>query len=195
MTSWPAFIILKNSHNGSTSLFGRQEESFSALCSLSAFCSVSTLCSVFVLRSVSTFRSISALRSVSALRSISALRSVSALRSPLSIMPPAHQKRLAIRHPAPGPISPGPEPAPALAPTTNNDLFQEFMRTCIEKVRDQAPAAPAALAALAASTEEVRDDTDMPLKLRNSNLYYGHLHIECFTSVSNTKTISRLQNH
>ncbi len=48
------------------------------------------------------------------------------------------------------------------------------MRTCIEKVRDQAPAAPAAPAA------EARDDTDRPLKPRNPDLYYGHSHMECY---------------
>ncbi len=50
------------------------------------------------------------------------------------------------------------------------------MRTCIERVRDQAPAAPAALAAPAA---KARDDIDRPLNPRNPDLYYGHLHMEC----------------
>ncbi len=48
------------------------------------------------------------------------------------------------------------------------------MRTCIEKIRDQAPAAPATLAA------EVKDNTDRPLKPRNPDLYYSNLHIECY---------------
>ncbi len=48
------------------------------------------------------------------------------------------------------------------------------MRTCIKKVRDQA------LAALTAPAPEVRDNPDRPLKLQNPDLYYGHLHIECY---------------
>ncbi len=55
-----------------------------------------------------------------------------------------------------------------------NDFFQEFMRTCIERVRDQAPAAPVAPAA------EARDDTNRPLKPQNPDLYYGNLHMECY---------------
>ncbi len=55
-----------------------------------------------------------------------------------------------------------------------NDFFQEFMRTCIKKVRDQALAAPVAPAA------EARDDTDRPLKPRNPDLYYNHLHMEYY---------------
>ncbi len=110
-------------------------------------------------------------------RSYSPLHSpfpLSALRSPLSTMPPVRQGRPAIRRPALGLEAPAPGPVPAPAPTPApalNDRFQEFMRTCIEKVRDQAPAAPAT---------EVRDDTDRPLKPRNPNLYYGNLHIECY---------------
>ncbi len=84
-------------------------------------------------------------------------------------MPPARRGKPAIRAPAPGPT---PAPAPVAPP---NDLFQEFMRTFME--RTQAPAAPAALAAPAA---EARDDTDRPLKPRNPDLYYGHSHMECF---------------
>ena len=54
----------------------------------------------------------------------------------------------------------------------NNDLFQEFMRTCIERVWDQVPIAP---------NGKAREDTlDRPLKPRNPDLYYGHLHIECY---------------
>ncbi len=102
---------------------------------------------------------------------------LSALRSPLSTMPPADRGRPALRRPAQGSAFPSPEPAPVPAPAPNNDLFQEFMRTCIKRVRDQAPAAPAAQAAPAA---EARDDTDRPLKPRNPDLYYGHSHIECY---------------
>ena len=72
---------------------------------------------------------------------------------------------LGSKTPAPGLIS-------ALAPTSralpNNDFFQEFIRTCIEKVQDQAP------------TGKARDKFDKSLKLRNLNLYYGYLHIECY---------------
>ncbi len=77
-----------------------------------------------------------------------------------------------------GPPTPGPVTTPALIPATvpNNDFFQEFMWTCIERVRAQA------LAALAtpAPDVEVTNDTDRPLKPRNSDLYYGNLHIECY---------------
>ncbi len=54
------------------------------------------------------------------------------------------------------------------------------MRTCIKKVRDQAPAAPTALAAPAAPATEARDDTNRPLKPQNPDLYYGNLHMECY---------------
>ncbi len=92
-------------------------------------------------------------------------------------MPPAHRGRPAIRRLALSSevLALSPVPAPALAPLAPpNDLFQEFMRTCIEKVRDQAPTA------LAAPAAEARDDTDRPLKSRNPDLYYGYLHIECY---------------
>ncbi len=50
------------------------------------------------------------------------------------------------------------------------------MRTCIERVQAQAPAA------LAASAPDVRarDDTDRPLKPRNLDLYYSKSHMECY---------------
>lgn len=53
----------------------------------------------------------------------------------------------------------------------NNNFLQEFMRTCIEKVRDQAPAALLAKA---------RDDFDRFFQPQNPNLYYGYLHIKCY---------------
>ncbi len=85
-------------------------------------------------------------------------------------MPPVRRGKPAI-----GPSALGPVPAPASAPVAlPNDLFQEFMRTCIERVRDQAPAAPAAPAA------EARDDIDRPLKPRNPDLYYGNSQMECY---------------
>ncbi len=93
-------------------------------------------------------------------------------------MPPACRGRPAIRRPALGPEAPAPGPAlaPAPAPTPNNDLFQEFIRTCIEKVRAQAPAALTA----PAPDVKARDGTDRPLKPRNPDLYYGNLHMECY---------------
>ncbi len=89
-------------------------------------------------------------------------------------MPPARYRRPALRRPAQGPASLGPEPAPAPAPISNNELVQEFIRTYIEKVRDQAPAS------LAASIPEAKDNTNRPLKPRNPNLYYDHSHEECY---------------
>ncbi len=86
-------------------------------------------------------------------------------------MPPARRRRPAIRAPAPGPA-----PAPTSVAPPNN-FFQEFMRTCIERVKDHTPAAPVAPAVPAA---EARDDTDRPLKPRNPDLYYSHLHMECY---------------
>ncbi len=80
-----------------------------------------------------------------------------------------------MRHPALGPkvpaLSPAPTPAPVAPP---NDFFQEFIRTCIERVQDQT------LAALAAPDTEGRDDTNRPLKPRNPDLYYGNLHMEYY---------------
>ncbi len=83
-------------------------------------------------------------------------------------MPPVCRGRPAIRAPAPGPA---PAPAPVAPP---NDLFQEFLRTFMEKT--QAPAAPAA----PAPDVEARNDTDRPLKPRNPDLYYGNSHMECY---------------
>ena len=81
--------------------------------------------------------------------------------------------RLAIRHPildpTPNSTPLGPKPASAPASTLNNNPFQEFMRTCMENVRDQA------------LNFEVREDAlDRPFKPQNPNLYYGHLHIEYY---------------
>ncbi len=82
------------------------------------------------------------------------------------------RRRTAFRHPvpcpAPGPTLPGPEaPAPVAPP--NNNLFQEFMRTFMEKAQ-----------ALVAPATEARDNTNRPLKPRNPDLYYGHLYMECY---------------
>ena len=43
------------------------------------------------------------------------------------------------------------------------------MRTCIERVRDQASNAKAK-----------KDALDRPLKLQNLDLYYGYLHMKCY---------------
>ena len=82
---------------------------------------------------------------------------------------PSH-KRPAIRRPALEASVLGPGPAPALVP--NNNLFQEFMWTCIKKVQDQALMAP--------NGKARKDALDRLLKPRNPDLYYGHLHIECY---------------
>ncbi len=88
-------------------------------------------------------------------------------------MPSARHRRTALKCPAPsaaqGPASPGPKPTPSPAP--NNDLFQEFMQTCIKKVRDQAPAA---LAIPATPATEAKDDVDRFFQPRNPDLYYGY---------------------
>ncbi len=85
-------------------------------------------------------------------------------------MPPACYGKSTLRRPAlslaQDPASPDPEPTPA---PMLNDFFQEFMRTCIKRVRDQVPAA------LAAPAAEVRDNTNRPFKPRNPDLYYGYL--------------------
>ncbi len=77
-------------------------------------------------------------------------------------MPPARRGRLAIRRFALGPeaSTPGLVPTPAPVPASvalSNNLFQEFMRTFMEKA--QAPAAPAAPV-----PEEARDNIDRLLK-------------------------------
>lgn len=56
------------------------------------------------------------------------------------------------------PASSGSKPALILA-FISNDFFQEFMRTCIKKVQEQAPVAPATPAV------EARDNTNKFLKL------------------------------
>ncbi len=87
-------------------------------------------------------------------------------------MPPVCCGRPAIRAPTLG-------SALALTPVApSNDFFQEFLRIFME--RTQAPAAPTALAAPAAPVAEARDDTHRSLKPRNPDLYYGHLHMECY---------------
>ncbi len=81
-------------------------------------------------------------------------------------MSPIRHRRPALRRsaltPTQRPTSLGSESA--LVPVPNNDLFQEFMRTSIEKVRGQT------LAALATPATEARDDTDRLLKPRNLDL-------------------------
>ena len=45
------------------------------------------------------------------------------------------------------------------------------MRTCIKKVRDQARVA---------LLVKTKDDFDRLLKPQNLDIYYGHLHMECY---------------
>ncbi len=85
-------------------------------------------------------------------------------------MPPIRRGRPAIWPPASG-FVPAPVPAPVALP---NNLFQEFMRTFMEKT--QAAAAPIA----PAPDAEARDNTDRPLKSRNPDLHYGNSHMECY---------------
>ncbi len=92
-------------------------------------------------------------------------------------MPPTCRGKPAIRHPAPNPTPLGPEPASASTPAPNHDFFQEFIRTYIEKVRDQALATPTILIA---SDKEASDNTDRSFKPQNPDLYYGHLYMECY---------------
>ncbi len=89
------------------------------------------------------------------------------------MMPPVYCGRPAIGLPTPSPV-PAPAPTPMAPP---NDLFQEFMRTFIEKTQ-----APTALVAPAAPAPDVeaRDNTDRPLKSRNPDLYYSNLHMEYY---------------
>lgn len=69
--------------------------------------------------------------------------------------------------------SPSPKPFLGLEPTLiilpPNALFEEFIWTCINRVWDQAPTIK--------TKEEV---SDTPLKVQNSDLYYGISHMECY---------------
>ncbi len=76
-------------------------------------------------------------------------------------MPLARYERPALRRPTQGVVSPDPESAPTPTSTPNNDLFQEFIRTCIKKVRDQALTVPVIPVAPAA---KVRNNIDSLLK-------------------------------
>lgn len=102
---------------------------------------------------------------------------LSSLCPRFSIMPSIYCERLALRHltlnSALLGLKPFLDPEPTSAPTVlpNNDLFQEFMQTYIEKVRDQA---------LAALTAKTRDNFNRSFKPQNPNLYYGNLHIGCY---------------
>ena len=101
------------------------------------------------------------------------------------------RKRPAIKYltfdPTSGPEASVPGPAPAPAPAPNNDFFQEFMRTYIERVQNQAPIAPNA---------EAREDAlDRPLKPRNPTCIMAICIWSATTSVSNARTISRLSGH
>ncbi len=91
-------------------------------------------------------------------------------------MPPTYHTRLTLRRPAPSfaqcPASPDLKSASTLMP--NNDFFQEFMWSCIERVRDQT------LAALVAPATKAKDNTNRSLKPWNLDLYYSHLHMEYY---------------
>ena len=78
-------------------------------------------------------------------------------------MPPIHYKRPAIKPPAPSLA-----PAPTSMAPPNNDLFQEFMRTYIKRVQDQA------------LVGEVRDKFDKVFKFQNPDLYYDYSYMECY---------------
>ncbi len=54
-----------------------------------------------------------------------------------------------------------------------NDLFQEFMRTLMER-------AQTSIVLAVSVSKEARDNTNRPLKLRNPNPYYGNLHLKCY---------------
>ncbi len=98
-------------------------------------------------------------------------------------MPPTCCRRLALRRLAPSPAQSlaflGLVPVSASIPAPTlvalpNDLFQEFIRTYIEKVRDQAPVA------LVAPDIEAKDNPNRPLKPRKPNLYYSNLYMESY---------------
>ena len=75
-------------------------------------------------------------------------------------------------NPAPSLDKPASSFKPALAPTLINNLFQEFMRTCIKKIQDQASMTP--------NVKAKEDALDRLLKSRNPNLYYGNLYMEYY---------------
>ncbi len=89
-------------------------------------------------------------------------------------MPLTPRGRPALRYPTlsptQGPTSLGLEPAPSSARI--NNLFQEFMRTYIIEVKDQAP--------VALNVEAGKEVLDKSLKPRNPDLYYNYLHMECY---------------
>ncbi len=99
--------------------------------------------------------------------------SLSVLSAPFFTIPSVPRRRPILRRPILAPKA----PAPAPVPVPNNDLFQEFMWTCIKKVSDQALVAPAAPAVPAI---EAKDNADRLLKPRNPDLYYSQLHMECY---------------
>ncbi len=95
-------------------------------------------------------------------------------------MPSMHYVKPAIKRPVLGfksfalSLVPAPTLAPAFVAASNNNLFPKFIWTCIKKVQNQA------LAALVAPAVEVRDNINRSLKPQNPDLYYGHLHMECY---------------
>lgn len=97
----------------------------------------------------------------------------------LFTIPLAHYKTPIPRHltfsPAQNPICPSFKVSTpvfnSMAPL-NNNFFQEFMWTFMEKTQ--------ALTTLAALAAKARDKIDRPLRSRNPDLYYGYLHIDYY---------------
>ena len=89
------------------------------------------------------------------------------------MIPPVCYRRPAISRPSPGPVLVS-APTPAPIATPNNNLFQKFIQSFMEKAQ--------ALVFLAASSPdtEAKNDINRPLKLRNPDLYYGSLHMEWY---------------
>ena len=88
------------------------------------------------------------------------------------MIPPVCCRRPAISRPSSGPVL-VPAPAPAPIATPNNNFVQKFVQSFMERAQ--------ALAFLAAPgpATEAKNDIDRLLKLRNLDLYYGSLHMEC----------------
>lgn len=106
-------------------------------------------------------------------------------------MPPARRERSIFRcpiiSPASDPLPPSLEPTFALVALPNNNLFQEFMRTCIKRVRDQVP--------VTLSAKARKEALDRSLKPQNLDLYYGQLHMKCYNCYQQYKDHFEIVNH
>ena len=71
----------------------------------------------------------------------------------------------------PTPASAPGSAAPAPVSSSTEELFEQFMQTYMETVRNPALAPPA---------EPREEASDRPLKARNPDLYYGNSHMECY---------------